>query len=508
MYAVQFEYATVNVEILCANDGSIETILPALYVSSNLSPCRVAENPASTSSSNAWAPSAGRRQFEDCIYLVGQEIADDLATPNPKCSLEVRGFVDRMNATSPWEPVYLFIACAGGAGPVEQGFLEELLSRARRSLTTVDSIDAVYIAGHGAAVGTEDPEPDATLFETVRTCVGSNVPIVVTLDLHALVRARPGAFGPNLTAPLEGVQFHPESFLTLEGPRLLANFSGSAGRPTGAGGVSYPTATRRGSLCHCGIPARLVIPILALKWRDSGGERRSLVCCINPQALLLLSERETNSHGGSSFKITTKPSASPAQPPRTSSSGRIANWPASFTPTSTRKKGRRRSSSRSPRRTRCSATRTNANDMTSWARIGRPGRSSVRRRGGRVSGSVVGGRVPGVERRAAVRGGRRFTLRAGTSAISSSHSSAAAVAGAAGGSVVPGARAKFRAGRLRRVCRPWQEAAECLRTRGRTDGDVGGSRPRVMSRARSPCDRRRASRARSRSRFRLVRPTE
>lgn len=28
------------------------------------------------------------------------------------------------------------------------------------------------------------------------------------------------------TAPLDGVQFHPESFLTLEGPRLLANFLG------------------------------------------------------------------------------------------------------------------------------------------------------------------------------------------------------------------------------------------------------------------------------------------
>ncbi len=35
------------------------------------------------------------------------------------------------------------------------------------------------------------------------------------------LRAKPGVFGD---APLEGVQFHPESFLTLEGPRMLANF--------------------------------------------------------------------------------------------------------------------------------------------------------------------------------------------------------------------------------------------------------------------------------------------
>ena len=37
------------------------------------------------------------------------------------------------------------------------------------------------------------------------------------------LRARPGAL-PGGGAPLEGVQFHPESFLTVEGPRLLGNF--------------------------------------------------------------------------------------------------------------------------------------------------------------------------------------------------------------------------------------------------------------------------------------------
>ena len=41
------------------------------------------------------------------------------------------------------------------------------------------------------------------------------------------LRAKAGVFGqPGGDAPLEGVQFHPESFLTVEGHRLLANFLG------------------------------------------------------------------------------------------------------------------------------------------------------------------------------------------------------------------------------------------------------------------------------------------
>jgi anthranilate synthase/aminodeoxychorismate synthase-like glutamine amidotransferase len=40
------------------------------------------------------------------------------------------------------------------------------------------------------------------------------------------VRARPGVFGNGREATLEGVQFHPESFLTDQGHALLANFLG------------------------------------------------------------------------------------------------------------------------------------------------------------------------------------------------------------------------------------------------------------------------------------------
>ena len=39
------------------------------------------------------------------------------------------------------------------------------------------------------------------------------------------IRAKPNVFGEE-QMPLEGVQFHPESFLTSEGPHLLGNFLG------------------------------------------------------------------------------------------------------------------------------------------------------------------------------------------------------------------------------------------------------------------------------------------
>lgn len=46
-------------------------------------------------------------------------------------------------------------------------------------------------------------------------------------DVVMGLRRVPGKGAPGHTeAPMEGVQFHPESFLTVEGPRLLANFLG------------------------------------------------------------------------------------------------------------------------------------------------------------------------------------------------------------------------------------------------------------------------------------------
>src|SRR5206468_4909843 len=48
-------------------------------------------------------------------------------------------------------------------------------------------VEGVFLALHGAAIGTEEEDPDGVLLERVRSLVGPGVPILATLDLHANV---------------------------------------------------------------------------------------------------------------------------------------------------------------------------------------------------------------------------------------------------------------------------------------------------------------------------------
>ncbi len=75
-------------------------------------------------------------------------------------------------------------------GPVDHGFFTELMATIETRLTAALAVDAVYICEHGAAVTTEDDDPDGALFEAVRRIVGPDVPIAATLDLHANISER------------------------------------------------------------------------------------------------------------------------------------------------------------------------------------------------------------------------------------------------------------------------------------------------------------------------------
>jgi microcystin degradation protein MlrC len=140
--------------------------------------------------SNAFAPPCARADFEERGYYRGDEISTlARAEPTPMYN-GIRGFYATMDArygAGGWTPVPVTYAASMPAGPVEHGFFTELLAEFEAGLGAAGPVNGVYIAEHGGATATHTHDPDGEVFALVRRCVGTGVPIVATLDLHANV---------------------------------------------------------------------------------------------------------------------------------------------------------------------------------------------------------------------------------------------------------------------------------------------------------------------------------
>jgi len=140
--------------------------------------------------SNRWAPVVGRAAFEADLFLRGDELLSDARSPNPRAQATMAGFVATMDKTGPWEPLPIVSTSGGAAGPADHAFFQEFKAEVKERLARVLPVDGVYFSEHGAAVTTEDIDPDGTLFQMVRDMVGPGVPVVSTLDLHANISDR------------------------------------------------------------------------------------------------------------------------------------------------------------------------------------------------------------------------------------------------------------------------------------------------------------------------------
>jgi microcystin degradation protein MlrC len=150
--------------------------------------------------SNAFAPVATAADFRNAIYIEGEEIIDRARAPVAAIQKELSGFVGAMDATGRWQPVPLLDAVCPPWGPVEQEFFDACLSRIDALIAANGPLDGVYVANHGAMVATGDDDPDGTMLARLRLAVGDEVPIIVTLDLHAnlsdeMVRAATSVIG-------------------------------------------------------------------------------------------------------------------------------------------------------------------------------------------------------------------------------------------------------------------------------------------------------------------------
>ena len=137
--------------------------------------------------SNSHAPVCRAADF---IELRGDSLLADLANPSPRAPTEFSAFLNAFANDPGVEVLPLSVAMGGAAGPVNQAYLDDWLRDALDRVKALAPIDGVYLAQHGAAIATGMEDPDGHVIAQFRQLVGSDVPIVVTLDPHANVSQR------------------------------------------------------------------------------------------------------------------------------------------------------------------------------------------------------------------------------------------------------------------------------------------------------------------------------
>ncbi len=99
---------------------------------------------------------------------------------------ELSGFLEGATSND-LEPVPLMATFAMPSGAVVAEAFEAIAEQTTEALKAALPLDGLYLGLHGATVSAEFPDADGEMARRMREVVGPDVPIVMTLDLHANV---------------------------------------------------------------------------------------------------------------------------------------------------------------------------------------------------------------------------------------------------------------------------------------------------------------------------------
>jgi microcystin degradation protein MlrC len=131
--------------------------------------------------------------FHRVHYLEGDEL-DAVCAPGKTeaegflKNAELSGFIRGCSAQQvPVEAIPLMSAWAVPAGRLSTECMDTLSGRLKELLRAAGPVDGIYLCLHGAMRSEESTDPDGELIAMVRAIVGESVPVVVSLDLHAVM---------------------------------------------------------------------------------------------------------------------------------------------------------------------------------------------------------------------------------------------------------------------------------------------------------------------------------
>lgn len=138
---------------------------------------------------NTFAPT--RARYDDFVHGGGwprMTVGSDVLKVMRRINVGLAGFIEAAEAQR-WEPVPTIFAAATPSAHVTRDAFERIAKVMVDGIAAAGSLDGVYLDLHGAMVTEHFDDGEGELLARVRKVIGSELPLVVSLDLHANVSA-------------------------------------------------------------------------------------------------------------------------------------------------------------------------------------------------------------------------------------------------------------------------------------------------------------------------------
>lgn len=160
--------------------------------------------------SNTFAKLTNLNDFKSFHLYEGVQISSAMKNTNS----EISGFFEVLEENG-CEIFPIIAAFSMSGGPVDKTTFDELVGTLVSKISELSNLDGILIALHGAMVTEDFTDADAEILQRVRRLVGPNIPICVSMDLHANLTTKKVA----LATSISGFHTCPHTDLKLTGIR-------------------------------------------------------------------------------------------------------------------------------------------------------------------------------------------------------------------------------------------------------------------------------------------------
>lgn len=127
-----------------------------------------------------WPIKTGLEEFKKRNYFL-----DDVVIEKFRGTHTVLGAFIEVLQENGIEVIPTIAAIAEPSGPVTTGAIEQIKKDLFERCRAAGEVDGVLLSMHGAMVTEDDDDGDGEFLQSLRAVVGSEIPVVATLDLHA-----------------------------------------------------------------------------------------------------------------------------------------------------------------------------------------------------------------------------------------------------------------------------------------------------------------------------------